>query len=139
MNVYLIFVFKQLQETGQMWEEQLPQLQRSKDMIHQKYMEPLLLGDQRKIGTTFLLRFSLIFWPKASELLSWRCVRLASVCPSVHPSVHSSWRASVNSFFKKTSQKLLTGSVPNFTGMLLRWPSFKFIQIIVFHEEFWLP
>ena len=41
-------------------------------------------------------------------------------------------------FLQKTSQKLLTGFLPNFTGMFLRWSSFKFLQIIVFHEEFWL-
>ena len=40
---------------------------------------------------------------------------------------------------QKTSQTLLTGFLPNFTGMFLRWSSFKFLQIIVFHEEFWLP
>ena len=28
--------------------------------------------------------------------------------------------------------------LPNFTGMFLRWSSFTFLQIIVFHEEFWL-
>ena len=43
-------------------------------------------------------------------------------------------------FLQKTSpQKLLTGFLRNFTGMFLRWSSFKFIQIIVFYEEFWLP
>ena len=43
-------------------------------------------------------------------------------------------------FLLKTSpQKLLTGLLLNFTGMFLRWSSFKFLQIIVFHEEFWLP
>ena len=48
--------------------------------------------------------------------------------------------ASVNFFFKKKSlQKLLTGFLPYFTGMFLRWSSFKFLQIIVFHLEFWLP
>ena len=54
-----------------------------------------------------------------------------SVCPCV--------RLSVNSSFKKTSQKLLTGFLQNFTGMFLRWSSFKFLQIIMFYEEFWLP
>ena len=43
-------------------------------------------------------------------------------------------------FLQKTSpQKLLTGFLRNFTGMFLRWSSFKFLQIIVFYEEFWLP
>ena len=42
-------------------------------------------------------------------------------------------------FLQKTSQKLLTGFLRNFTGMFLRWSSFKFLQIIVFFEEFWLP
>ena len=36
-------------------------------------------------------------------------------------------------------QKLLTGFLPNFKGMFLRWSSFKFLQIILFHEEVWLP
>ena len=60
-----------------------------------------------------------------------------ALCPScVRQSVHTS----VNSSFKNTSpQKLLTGFLPNTTGMFLRWSSFKFLQIIVFHEEFWLP
>ena len=42
-------------------------------------------------------------------------------------------------FLQKTSQKLLTGFLRNFTGMFLRWSSFKFLQIIVFYEEFWFP
>ena len=43
-------------------------------------------------------------------------------------------------FLQKTSpQKLLTGFLRNFSEMFLRWSSFKFIQIIVFYEEFWLP
>ena len=43
-------------------------------------------------------------------------------------------------FLQKTSpQKLLTGFLPNFTGMFLRWSSVKFLQIIVFYEEFRLP
>ena len=40
---------------------------------------------------------------------------------------------------KTSPQKLLTGFLPNITGMIHRWSSFKFLQIIVFHEEFWLP
>ena len=40
---------------------------------------------------------------------------------------------------QKTSQKVLNGFLPNFKGMFLRWSSFKFLQIFVFHEEFWLP
>ena len=60
-----------------------------------------------------------------------------SGCPSVHPSVHPSVR---KLFFQKISpQKLLTGFLPNFAGMFHRWSSFKFLQIIVFHEQFWLP
>ena len=64
-----------------------------------------------------------------------------ALCPScVRPSVRACVRASVNFFLKKTSpQKLLTGFLPNFTGMFIWWSSFKFLQIIVFHEEFWLP
>ena len=38
---------------------------------------------------------------------------------------------------RKTSPpELLTAFLPNFTGMYLSWSSFKFLQIIVFHEEF---
>ena len=54
------------------------------------------------------------------------------ICPSICPCV-------CKLFLQKTSQKLLTGFLPNFTGMFLRWSSFKFLQIIMFHEEFWLP
>ena len=61
--------------------------------------------------------------------------------PFVFPSVHSSGRACVRKLFlQKTSpQKLLTEFLPSFTGMFLRWWSFKFLQIIVFYEEFWFP
>ena len=41
--------------------------------------------------------------------------------------------------FQKPSQRLLTGFLPNLTRMFLRWSSFNFLQIILFHEEFWLP
>ena len=45
-----------------------------------------------------------------------------------------------NFFPKETSrQKVLTGFLPNFTAVFSRCSSFKFFQIIVFHEEFWLP
>ena len=55
------------------------------------------------------------------------------ICPFVLACVHKL-------FIEKTSpQKLLTGFSPNFTGMFLRGFSFKFLHIIVFHEEFWLP
>ena len=52
--------------------------------------------------------------------------------------VRSSVSACVHKLFlQKTSpQKLLTGFLQNFTGMFLRWSSFKFLQIIVFYEEF---
>ena len=61
----------------------------------------------------------------------------SSVCTSVHPFV----RACIHKLFlQKTSpQKLLTGFLRNFTGMFLKWSSFKFLQIIMFYEEFWLP
>ena len=60
------------------------------------------------------------------------CMR-PSVCPSVHACVRKL-------FLQKTSpQKPLTGFLRNFTGMFLRWSSFKFLQIIMFFEEFWLP
>ena len=59
-----------------------------------------------------------------------------ALCPTcVRPFVHPS----VNSSFKTSPQKLLTGFIRNFIGMFLRWSSFKFLQIIVFYEEFWLP
>ena len=59
------------------------------------------------------------------------------LCPS---SVHRCVQAPVSSSFKKVFlAKLLTGFLRNFTGMFLRWSSFKFLQIIVFYEEFWLP
>ena len=62
---------------------------------------------------------------------------LSSVCPSVCPFV----RACISKLcLQKTSpQKLFTGFLLNFTRMFLRWSFFKFRQIIVFHEEFWLP
>ena len=57
-------------------------------------------------------------------------VKLLALCPSCVRKL----------FLQKTSpQKLLTGFLRNFTGMFLRWSSFKFLQIIVFYEEFWLP
>ena len=59
-----------------------------------------------------------------------------SVRPSVCSSVHVCIR---KLFLKKTSQKVLTGFLQNFTGMFCRWSFFKFLQIIVFFEEFWLP
>ena len=48
----------------------------------------------------------------------------------VRPSVHLSVR-------KLFLQKASPGFLPKFTRMFLRWSSFKFLQIIVFHEEFW--
>ena len=64
-----------------------------------------------------------------------------ALCPSCIG--HSSVRACVcvrKLFLQKTSpQKLLTVFLRNFTGMFLRWSSFKFLQIILFYEEFWLP
>ena len=41
-------------------------------------------------------------------------------------------------FLAKTPQKLLTGFLPNFMGMFLKWAAFRFLQIIVFHEKLWL-
>ena len=67
------------------------------------------------------------------------CVRplvRSSVRPSVRPSVCACVR---KLFLQKTSpQKQLTGFLRNFTGMFLKWSSFKFLQIVVFYEEFWL-
>ena len=54
------------------------------------------------------------------------------LCPFVCACVHKFCLQSTS------PQKLLTGFLPNFTGMFLRWSSFKFLQIIVFHEELWL-
>ena len=64
-----------------------------------------------------------------------------ALCPlSVSLSVRPLVRAYVHKLLlQETSQKLLTGFLPDFTGMFLRWSSFKLLQIIVFHEEFWLP
>ena len=66
---------------------------------------------------------------------------LSCVRPSMSVYVHTCVHASVRKLFlQKTSpQKLLTGFLRNFTGMFLRWSSFKFLQIIVFYEEFMLP
>ena len=58
------------------------------------------------------------------------CHDFVSICPFVCACV-------CKLFLQKTSpQKLLTGFLPNFTGMFRRWSSFKFLRIIVFHEEF---
>ena len=67
--------------------------------------------------------------------------RPASYCHGVVSVVRPSVRVCVRKLFlQKTSpQKLLTGFLRNFTGMFLRWSSFKFLQIIVFYEKFWLP
>ena len=65
------------------------------------------------------------------------CHDVVSVVPS---SVRPFVRACVRKLpLQKTSQKLLTGFLPNFTEIFLRRSSSKFLQIIVFHEEFWLP
>ena len=68
--------------------------------------------------------------PAIDMALCLSCVRLL-----VRPSVRECVR---KLFLQKTSQKLWTGFLPNFTGMFLRWSSFKFLQIIVFYEEFWV-
>ena len=67
--------------------------------------------------------------------------RPASYCHGLVSVVHPFIRACVRKLFllRTSPRKLLTEFLPNFTGMLLRWSSFKFLQIIVFHEEFWLP
>ena len=51
----------------------------------------------------------------------------------MHPSIHLFVLACLcKLFLQKTSpEKLMTGLLPNFTGMFLRWSSFKFLQIIV--------
>ena len=71
--------------------------------------------------------------------------RPASNCHGVVSVVRPFVRAFVRAcarklFLQKTSpQKLLTGFLRNFTRLFLRWSSFKFQQIILFYEEFWLP
>ena len=63
-----------------------------------------------------------------------------SYCHGIVSVVRASVRLCIRKLcIKKTSQKLLTAFLPNFTGMFLRCCSFKFLRIIVFHEEFWLP
>ena len=62
---------------------------------------------------------------------------LSCVSPSIRPFVRWCVR---KLFLQNTSpQKILTGFLQNFTGMFLWWSSFKFLQIIKLHEEFWLP
>ena len=90
------------------------------------------IGPELDVRVILSLSLSLSLSPKASKLLSWHCLRRASVRPFVHKCIRKL-------FLQKTSpQKLLAGFLPNFTGMFLRWLSIKFLQIIVFHEEFWL-
>ena len=69
------------------------------------------------------------------EVYSFTGQRSASYCLGIVSAVHLSVCLSVHKFFlQKTSpQKLLTGFLPNFTGMFIRWSSFKFLQIIVCH------
>ena len=67
--------------------------------------------------------------------------RPASYCHGIVSVVRPFVRACLRKLFlQKTSpQKLLTGFLRNFLEMFLRWSCLKFIQIIVFYEEFWLP
>ena len=59
------------------------------------------------------------------------------VHPSVGPIIHE---CVCKLFLLKTSpEKLSSRFLQNFTGMFLRWSSFKFLHMNVFHEEFWLP
>ena len=99
-----------------------------------------------------VFHFETLSWKKGASckflIFSSIGQRPASYChgvvsvvrPFVHLYVHFSMRACVcKLFLQKTSpQKLLTGFLQNFAGMFLRWSSFKFFQIIVFFEEFWL-
>ena len=84
----------------------------------------------------------------SGEFLAPLAPRPASYCHGIVSVVHLAVRLCVcpcirlcvrKLFLQKTSQKLLTGFLRNFTGMFLRCSSFKFLQIIVFYEEFWLP
>ena len=70
----------------------------------------------------------------------WFLAPSANYCHGV-VSVHPCVRVCVREHFlqKISPQKLLTGFLRNFTGMFHSWSSFKFLQIIVFYEEFWLP
>ena len=69
----------------------------------------------------------------------WRpvsyCIGVVSVVrPFVCQSVFLSERVCIRKFFlQKTFLKQMTGFLQNFTGMFLRWSSFKFLQIIVFY------
>ena len=64
------------------------------------------------------------------------CV-VSVVCPSVRPFVSA---CICKLCLQRTSpQKVLTGFLSNFLEMFLRWSSSRFLQIIVLHEEFWLP
>ena len=93
----------------------------------------LITGWDKKCFNPFPNK-SWCFAPLTSELLSWRCVRHAYVRASLCPCLRVCIR---KLFLQKTSpQKLLPGFLQNFTGMFLRWSSFKFLLIIVFYEEF---
>ena len=79
------------------------------------------------------------------RVVSSTCRRTESYCRGIVSIVRLSICLSVTAYVRKlclqktSPQKLLTGFLPNFTGMFPRWSSLKFRQIIVFHEEFWLP
>ena len=92
----------------------------AKIMIHVFYRVKNIVGNGENAGYQHFLLFTLCFklhWPKASELLSWQCV----CCVSVRPYFRKL-------FLHKTSpRKLLTGFLRHFTGMFLRWSSFKFL------------
>ena len=89
--------------------------------------------------------FSLVAAQYPLHFLSPTGQRPASYCQGVVSVMRAPVCQSIDActrklFLQKTSpQKLLTGFLPNFTEMFLRWSSFKFLQMIVFHEELWLP
>ena len=86
------------------------------------------MGKGENVGYQYFL-FSLqsfhnvfkLHWLKASKLLSWRCV----VCSSIN--------FALKKLLLRNYIIILTGFLPNFTGMFLWWSSFKFLQTIVFH------
>ena len=104
---------------------------RGKEKVLLRIVNIVLKGEND--GNQHFLLFSSTGRRPASYCHDVVSVVRQSVCLSVHACVRKP-------FLQKTSpQKLLTGFLRNFTGMFLRWSSFKFLQIIVFYEEFWLP
>ena len=123
-----------------------------KRLVSQGCQKVLLCGNGLTMGIslTYLTGYSISVdneaKTKLSSKLAWFLAPLAdgqqaivmALCLS---SVRQCMRVCVRKLFlqKNSPQKLLTGFLHNFIGMFLRWSSFKFLQKIVFFEEFWLP